>query len=99
MEQKKYAFSGMRYREDDKKQLAEGVYVYDCREWDDPDTDGPGYNIELAVWCNHIGTILTNFPIEELNKVHDYIEDEDFHNKYNPIEFTEDECTALGITK
>ena len=75
----KYMIVGERFHKLGKeKMLEKGVYCYDLRDWDFEE----GFNIELSVGVNHIGTMLTNFKIEELKKRFDFLEMTDLHKLY-----------------
>jgi len=77
--------SGERYRGTEREKYeSQGLYFYDLRTWDMSYDGRLGFNIELHVVANNEGSMVTNFKIEELNKVHDFIEDEDFEKKYQP---------------
>ena len=89
-----YAISGLRYRQPAKDLLLkQGIYSYDLRDWD----EGEGFNIELSVLVNHFGTMFTNFPIPEIQKYHDYIENEEFYERYNPKAFSQSELDRYNI--
>mgnify|MGYP000598197454 CR=1 FL=1 len=75
---------------------AQGLYCYDLRTWDMEYDGRLGYNIEPWVVVNNEGSIVTDTPIEELQKQFDWIEDEDFIDQYKPV-FVNDIREMMGV--
>ena len=95
---KRCIISRMRYRSPEKVKAKEhGFYAYDLRHGDGCVSDNSDITVEIAVLVNHFGTLITDFPVKELEKYPDWISLDDFYKVYKPGEIKPDELKQLNI--
>ena len=71
---------GGRFTEEQRAKARKlGLYCYSMR-----DREGVKYSIEKHVLINHIGDLITNFPIKEVRGKKNIIDGDEFHSKYSP---------------